>query len=195
MQNWMGQIEECSVSSAHHSFVISFAEAAGQSMYSFYITSKEDKWSWSLEWGGEGWRRKDKSLLILFYNNKYWMINYCWSHLPTCLFTTTSPQESTEKKLKGRQEGRDCESISSTSSLGHGLLNRDYRHTHTLSLTHTGVTSAVDRPCHTAVSAGAGRHRCSQRGPSPPVHPSTLGRVQNGGQERHGDRKSVFFST
>lgn len=42
----MGRCAECGISAAllitHHSFVISFAEAVGQSMYSS-ITSEEDK--------------------------------------------------------------------------------------------------------------------------------------------------------
>lgn len=40
-------------------------------------------------------------------------------------------------------------------------LSAPSEHSHT----HTGVTSAEDRNCHTAVSAGACHHRCSQRGP------------------------------
>lgn len=44
--------------------------------------------------------------------------------------------------------------------------------------THVGVTSAADRPCHTALSAGAACHCYSQRGPESITPP--LGRSRTG---------------
>ena len=57
------------------------------------------------------------------------------------------------------------ETVSSTSPLGHRLPNPEHIQSLTHTHTYNGVTSAADRNCHTAVSAGASRHRCSQRGP------------------------------
>lgn len=111
---------------------------------------------------------------------------------PTTFFTSTSPRVSRETRINDKKDRKgDSVRVRGAFPL-HLVWVTDFStlNTHTFSHTHTGVTSAADRNCHTAVSAGAGRHRCSQRGPQ--SIPPPLGKLRPAVQ-RDLETGNLFF--